>query len=98
MNRLGIAARIHLIIGLSSAFAVGAIAFLLVQIGTVIDDTGTVLATQVRQRDMARVLEVQFKTQVQEWKNILLRGHDPRDLDQYRTAFFSNETAVRQVA
>ena len=37
--------------------------------------------------DEARSVQVNFKTQIQEWKNILLRGSDPQDLEQYRTAF-----------
>ncbi|WP_342117802.1 methyl-accepting chemotaxis protein [Pseudoduganella sp. OTU4001] len=37
--------------------------------------------------DTARGAQVEFKIQVQEWKNILVRGHDPAQLDKYSKAF-----------
>ncbi len=37
--------------------------------------------------DTARSAQVEFKIQVQEWKNILVRGHDPAQLDKYSKAF-----------
>jgi len=37
--------------------------------------------------DTARSAQVEFKIQVQEWKNILLRGHDPAQLQRYSEAF-----------
>ncbi|MBC8009188.1 MAG: hypothetical protein H7067_03730, partial [Burkholderiales bacterium] len=36
-----------------------------------------------------------FKTQVQEWKNILLRGRDAADLTTYRARFEKEEASVR---
>jgi len=36
-----------------------------------------------------------FKTQVQEWKNILLRGRDPAELATYRARFETEEARVR---
>ena len=37
--------------------------------------------------DLARSAQVEFKIQVQEWKNILIRGSDPADLKKYREGF-----------
>lgn len=45
---------------------------------------------------LAREAEVAFKTQVQEWKNILLRGHDPKDLAAYRQSFAAYQAVVAE--
>ena len=37
----------------------------------------------------------QFKTQVQEWKNVLLRGDDPAAFDKYWSAFQTQEQTVQ---
>jgi len=47
---------------------------------------------------MARVVQVSFKKQVQEWKDILLRGHTPADLEKYTRQFHDEETTVRSGA
>src|SRR5947207_2098700 len=33
--------------------------------------------------DTSRRAQVEFKTHVQEWKNLLVRGGDPKDYEQY---------------
>jgi methyl-accepting chemotaxis protein len=47
--------------------------------------------TPVRQIDQARVIQVDFKKRVQEWKDILLRGHNPNDLANYTKQFHEME-------
>ena len=42
----------------------------------------------------AAQIQVEFKIGVQEWKNVLLRGSDPDDLDHYREAFELRQAAV----
>ncbi|MCG5499199.1 methyl-accepting chemotaxis protein, partial [Ectothiorhodospira lacustris] len=48
------------------------------------------VATQV---DAANV---EFKVQVQEWKNVLIRGANPADHDRYWRSFQNHETQVQQ--
>jgi len=53
------------------------------------------LDSPIRQMDQARVVQLDFKKQVQEWKDILLRGHNPDDLARYTQQFHEKETRVR---
>lgn len=46
-------------------------------------------------RTTALEAQVNFKTQVQEWKNILLRGHQPEDYSRYLAGFEQREAAVQ---
>ncbi|MET0256454.1 MAG: methyl-accepting chemotaxis protein [Luteibacter sp.] len=45
--------------------------------------------------DAARVAQVDFKKQVQEWKDLLLRGADPAAFEKYRSAFGHQADAVK---
>ncbi len=44
--------------------------------------------------DHARVAQVGFKTEIQEWKNTLLRGHDPDDFAAYHDALLLRQKEV----
>ncbi len=45
--------------------------------------------------DTSRVAQVNFKKQVQEWKNILLRGNDPKAFEKYSQEFSKEHDAVQ---
>jgi methyl-accepting chemotaxis protein len=62
---------------------------------TVVAGYDGLLNTAVVQMDAARVVQVEFKKQVQEWKDILLRGHTPADLAKYTTQFHDREAKVK---
>ena len=47
--------------------------------------------------DTASIIE-NFKTQVQEWKNTLLRGKDPKQLDRHWMSFLKHEQEIAESA
>ena len=71
---------------------------LLAQTRTVAAGYDALLSRQVHQAEAARVIQVGFKKQVQEWKDILLRGYTPADLEKYTRQFHEQETEVRDGA
>jgi hypothetical protein len=68
---------------------------LLAQMRHVSNGYDALLASPVRDIDAARVVQVNFKKEVQEWKDTLLRGHKAADLAKYGKQFREQEAAVR---
>lgn len=64
---------------------------------SIIEYNTTVQARAADERAVTKML-VTFKTQVQEWKDTLLRGEDPVKLDKYWAAFVKDERAVADQA
>jgi methyl-accepting chemotaxis protein len=59
-----------------------------------------VAETSVLSQQRIEIIEtnLNFKEQVQEWKNVLLRGKDPKQLEKYWKSFQSKEAEVHKAA
>ena len=55
-----------------------------------------VLSAKKEQIDNAHHAQAAFALQMQEWRNILLRGHSAKDMDRYRDNVLRHETGVRK--
>lgn len=83
--------KLLLLLSCNSAIIVLAVYFGFSSLSQVIEDYGFAVSNDVSYMARVASLNIQFKTQVQEWKNTLIRGHDERQLDKYWDRF--NESA-----
>ena len=93
-----ITTRIWAILALSAGVGVFAGAFLYLRLQNVVSAYEELFDRDVRNQDVSRVMQLNFKKQVQEWKDILLRGHDPDALRSYSGAFHAQAQSVREAA
>jgi len=98
MKRWKIRTQFWTILAIAWMVGTGAATFLLVRVGIISATYNETFTKGMEQQDGARVMQVTFKKQVQEWKDILLRGHDPAALEKYTQAFHQQEEKVRGLA
>ncbi len=92
--RFSIVTRLWLLVAVSLA-VVGVLAlFLRADMAALDRGYRGILDREVREESEARLMQVAFKKQVQEWKNILLRGHDAKDRAKYIDAFLVERRVV----
>lgn len=93
-RRLTLALRLFLVLGVTLAGAAALSLLLLRELRTLDATYSALLAREVSEQQAARVMQVAFKKQVQEWKNILLRGRDRDERARYISAFRAESRAV----
>ncbi|MGC1385375.1 MAG: hypothetical protein WA823_16475 [Candidatus Acidiferrales bacterium] len=80
--------------GVVTVFCVSCV-ILLAQIRLVSRGYESMLNSPIRDMDAARVVQDNFKKEVQEWKDILLRTDAPEDLAKYIGQFHEQEDRVQ---
>ncbi len=95
--RHSLAARFGRLLAVAGLVAVGATALLPWRLTTITAAYERVLATDVANASAARVMQVEFKKQVQEWKNILLRGERADLRERHRTLFAQQRGRVDSI-
>jgi methyl-accepting chemotaxis protein len=98
ISNLKIGTRISLLVVflIAGMLVMGMTALQLLSIGSTLEHQALHRSDLMEQSvDTARHAQVQFKTQVQEWKNILLRGGDTATFDKYKQAFAKEGDATQ---
>ena len=72
--------------------------YLLDRLASTHTDYSTLQTTVVEPRSNVRLLEIAFRKQVQEWKDVLLRGQVAEDLETYKAQWAALEPAIRELA
>ena len=66
------------------------------QYNAIVDETNANVLKRSNILDEVQAAAVEFKTQVQEWKNILIRGNNPDQYARYSDGFAKSEASVQE--
>jgi len=97
MKNLSISLKLYVLAFIAVATLLGVGGFSVWETGRLNTQFTRAIGSQQRLLDavnLARAAQVNFKIQVQEWKNILLRGKDPTSYQKYLSGFDKQEKAV----
>lgn len=66
------------------------------QFSKTIDSYDSLFAVELHHEAGVLNLAIDFKTQVQEWKNVLIRGHEEKNLNKYWNKFVKTEALIQK--
>jgi len=98
MKNRKLATQIWTIVGLSWLIGGGATGFLFYRLEHIAAAYEQLFNRETQQQDLSRQMQVGFKKQVQEWKDILMRGQDRAALKKYSDGFHADEAKVHDLA
>src|ERR1700722_6867586 len=93
-----IVTKIWAILTLSVVVGAASSGFLFFRMQSLVGAYETLFDKDVANQARARVMQVTFKKQVQEWKDLLLRGRSAEARKQYADAFHKDAENVRALA
>jgi methyl-accepting chemotaxis protein len=96
--KLTLTARIQSLVALFVCALACTTGFLLYELHRTARQDAEFTMMRLQTQNEVRVVQLTFKKQVQSWKDILLRGSDPKSLEKYRAEFFRLEAEVDQRA
>lgn len=87
MFRFSLTTKLYGLVAIPLVLGILSSALLIYRLEVSFNETSEILNESVRQQSIARDMRYAFKRQVQEWKDTLLRGHNPDDFKKYSTNF-----------
>src|SRR5258706_14352145 len=96
LNRSGLQFKVLVIVATGMLAALFASLLALSQVYSTIKDLDRITREDFVTQQNILIAAADFKEQVQEWKNVLLRGRDPSDLARYWTSFEKDEKDVAE--
>ena len=98
MRSLRISQTIYFMLGLALLAGGAASTYLMFRCAGISNDYSALIHGEIAQAEQARVIQVDFKKQVQAWKDILLRGKDDAALKKYSDEFHAQSRQVQSLS